>query len=91
MWDYLYLIIIAVALIIAWWPIGAWHLWSWMWLTILLVVLIFEAIGRFLSPEKKTISNIARQYKKEHPVIFWAIQALLWMAFAYALTAHIAT
>jgi hypothetical protein len=91
MWDWGYLIIVAGLLMWAWWPIGAWHLWSFMWLTIFIVVLIFEVIGRFLSPEKKTISNMAREYRKAHPVMFWGIQALLWMGFAYALLAHLAT
>lgn len=91
MLDWGYLVVIALLLAWSWWPIGAWHLWSLMWLTILAVVLIFEVIGRFFSPEKATISNQMRKYRKEHPVMFWAVQALLWMGFAYALTVHLAT
>jgi hypothetical protein len=91
MWDWGYLVIVALALVLSWWPVGAWHLWSWMWLTILLVVLIFEVIGKFFSPEKSTISNQMRKYRQQHPIMFWAVQILLWLGFAYALTAHLAT
>lgn len=91
MWDWGYLAIVGVLLSIAWWPIGQWHLWSYMWISIFAVVLIFEAIGKFFSPEKKSISGMAREYRQQHPIIFWAVQILLWMGLAYALTAHLAT
>jgi hypothetical protein len=90
-WDFGYLILIAIALVIFWWPIGAWHLWSWMWLTIFIVVVVFEVIGYFWSPEKKTISNQMRKYRQLHPKMFWAVQILLWLGFAYALAVHLAT
>lgn len=91
MFDWGYLVAIAIALIVSWWPVGSWHLWSWMWLSILFVVLIFEVIGKFFSPEKQTISNQMRAYRKNHSKIFWGIQILFWLGFAYALSVHLAT
>lgn len=88
--DFFYLIVIGVGLVISWWPVGHWHLWSWMWAVILSTVLIFEVIAAYFSPEKRTISNQMREYRKSHPYMFWALQIPLWLALGYALTAHLA-
>jgi hypothetical protein len=90
MFDYGYLIVIAIALMVTWWPIGTWHLWSFMWLAIMIIVLAFEAFSRFISPDKETISDVMRAYRKKHPVMFWAVQIPIWLLFGLALSLHLA-
>lgn len=80
----------AAALIYFSWPVGRWHLWSFLWIGITILVLIDEVVGKFFSPERKTISNQMRDYRKEHPVKFWIIAVSL-LLFCGSLILHVAT
>lgn len=88
--DWLLLMPGAVTLTWLSWPVGHWHLWSFLWIGITVLVLVDELISDKLSPDKHTISNVMRQYRKDHPVKFW----LIWTAFllfAWSLIVHVAT
>lgn len=80
----------AIALTILSWPVGAYHLWSWLWILVTIAVLIDEAIAKFISPELKTISDQMRDYRKAHPVKFWLIMTSL-LLFCWDLIVHLAT
>lgn len=84
--DWPILVIEAVALIVLCWP-WANHVVSYFWASILLLVLLDEAISYFFFPERKTISEHIREQVKKDPVRFWAMN-ILWMLFASTLTLH---
>ena len=90
--NWLLLVCPLVPLIWICWPIGSWHLWSWLFIGVLIWVLIDELLGKF-SPEHKTISNIMRDYRRQsagHTVRFW-IAMTLYMLFSFFLVIHLAT
>ena len=84
--DYPILIVEAVALIWISWP-WANHVVSYFWASILLLVLIDEAVSYFLFPGRKTISNHVREQAKKDPIRFWAMN-IVWVLFALTLVLH---
>jgi succinate dehydrogenase hydrophobic anchor subunit len=87
-----WLLLMPPVILLAWvcWPIGAWHQWTWFWCTIILSVLVWEAVSAWFSPDKKTISNVMRDYRRTHPVRFWTAMTL-YMIFSFFLVIHLAT
>ena len=86
--DWLILMPGAILLVVGSWPIGH-HQWSFVWLSIIIVILLWEVASRYLFPEKKTISNVFRDFRKAHPVLAWILIGG-WMLFAVSLAFHLA-
>lgn len=91
--SWIFLMLPVIGLIVGCWPIGAWHQWSWFWTGVLILTLIFEGVSKWASPDKETISNVMRDYRKKgvwELVRFWVV-GTFWMLFAWMLWVHVAT
>jgi hypothetical protein len=67
-------VLFAYPLVLAWlcWP-WCYHVVSYFWISILLIVLADEALSYFFFPERKTISDHIREQHKKDPKRFWAM------------------
>ena len=63
--------------------------WGVFWSLIILLVICFEIYGFFFSPQKKTISNMWKEWAIKSPGWAYTTLALLWVALT-ALCIHLA-
>lgn len=73
------------------WPYGQWHQAAIMWIVVFIAVLEEEARSAWLSPDKKTVSNVIRKGKVDYgPTRFW-LAGTCWMLFSWLLWVHFST
>lgn len=87
--NWVLLIFIALTLCALSWPVGSWHQLSFTWLGCIIWVLVEEAISTWYSPEHKTVTNVTRAFRIEHPTLFWSIMSM-WIVFCLSLIVHFA-